>query len=248
MLMARNCEQVMRTHTVVMPSQQHERTFRAAVQAVWRLPCANALKVPLWRLALDAIPGARIRHWCCPCDLYRQHDAAPRLHSFWDCPVAHGVRAQLTRAMGGALLHREMLWLLTPPHPGIHRAVWQLVACLAIDAMEYGRRLLWARRHGSDWPDPGPAGMCVLRAGLPAHVVSEHIWPTILNGRLEVVTAVSNMAAARFWSTLDDFAAAHRQQLPSQFLDPPVPAWHPFLRVADGVLRAQLPVDVVELA
>ena len=146
--------------------------------------------MPLWRLALDAIPGAHVRLWRCPCDLHRVHDHASRLQSFWDCPVAHGVRAQLERALGMPMLSRTAVWMLAPPHPGVHRhrAVWQLVACLAIDTMEYGRRLLWARRHSPDWPDrdPGPAGLRTLRADLPDGVVSAHIWPRILAGWLDI--------------------------------------------------------------
>ena len=64
---------------------------------------------------------------------------------------------------------------------------------------------------------------------------------------MDVLTAVSNKAAARFWCNVHDFAAAHRRQLPAQLADPPIPAGHPFLAVDGGVLRAQLPVDVEEL-
>ena len=224
------------------PVQQ--RAFRAALRTVWRIPCANTLKVPLWRLALDAIPGAHVHPWHCPCNLHQAHDRASRLHSFWDCPVAHGVRAQLERALGMPMLPRAAVWLLTPPRPGLHKAVWSLVACLAVDAMEYGRRLLWARRHGPAWPDPGPDGLRALRDGLPDEVVATYIWPRVRAGRLEVLTEVSNLAAARFWSSLHDYAAAHGRRLPRRFEDPAVPADHPFLAWHGGVLRAQLPVDM----
>ena len=80
-----------------------------------------------------------------------------------------------------------------------------------------------------------------------ADVVSTHVWPRILAARLDVLTAVSNKAAARFWCSLHDFAAAHRHQLPALLADPPIPAGHPFLAVDGGVLRAQLPIDVDEL-
>ena len=97
------------------------------------------------------------------------------------------------------------------------------MACFAIDAMEHGRRLLWARRHRHDWSDPGPDGLQVLRDGLPNDVVAQdvvrmrghrfasdaNLWPRILVGRLDILTAVSNLAATRFWCHLHDFAAAH---------------------------------------
>jgi hypothetical protein len=88
----------------------------------------------------------------------------------------------------------------------------------------------------------------VLRDDLPDDVVTDHIWPRIIAGRLEVLTAVSNLAAARFWCSIHDFAAAHTRRLPRQFEDPPVPMHHPFLAVHGDVLRAQLPVEFAELA
>ena len=145
-------------------------------------------------------------------------------------------------------LSRAAVWLLAPPHPGIHKAVWRVVACFAIEAMEYGRRLLWARRHSPDWPDPGPAGLQLLRAGLPDDVVAAHVWPRVRAERQDISVAVSNMAAARFWCNLHDFAAAHRHQPPRQLVDPAVPAHHPFLSWDGHALRAQLPVDVEALA
>ena len=95
------------------------------------------------------------------------------------------------------------------------------------------KRLCWVQR----W-----AGL------LPDDVVDEHLWPRILDGRRDVLTAVSNLAAARFWCNLHDFAAAHRRQLPRQLVDPVVPADHPFLAWDGNVLRAQLPVDLAALA
>ena len=229
-------------------SPGQSRSFHMALRALWRIPCANALKVPLWRLALDAVPGAHVQPWRCPCDLHRHHERASRLHSFWECPVAYGVRSQLEHALGMPLLPRAAVWLLEPPHPGIHRAVWCLVACLALDAMDYGRRLLWARRRGPAWPDPGPAGLQALRDGLPDDIVDTHLWPRIVAGRREVVAEVSNLAAARFWHNLHDFAAAHARHLPRQFEDPPIPAGHPFLHVHGTSLRARLPVEFVDFA
>ena len=122
------------------------------------------------------------------------------------------------------------------------------MACLAIEAMDYGRRLLWAKRCSLEWPDPGPAGLQVLRAGLPEDVVVEEIWPRIRGARLEVVAAVSNLAAARFWHTLHDFASAHAGRVPRQFEDPPVPPGHPFLAPHGTGLRAQLPIEFAEQA
>ena len=220
--------------------------FRTALAAIWRMPFPNHLKCPLWRLAIDAIPGSRIPAWRCPCDLHRVHLAPARLHSFWDCPVAHGVRAQLQRALGMDMLPRHAVWLAQPPRPDIHVAVWRLVACMAIDAMEFGRRLLWARRHDQDWPDPGPAGVRALHDGLPAHVVDHHVLPAVAASRDDAVRAVANQAAARFWRSVYDFAAAHRRvAAPPRFQT--VPPVHPFIALRAGALEAQLPVDIDQL-
>ena len=219
--------------------------FRTTLAAIWRTPFPNRLKCPLWRLAIDAVPGSRIPAWRCPCDLHRVHHAPARLHSFWDCPVALGVRAQLQRALGLDILPRHAVWLAQPPRPDIHIAVWRLVACLAIDAMDFGRRLLWARRHDQDWPDPGPAGLRALRAGFPADVVDHHVLPAVIGARADAVQAVANRAAARFWRNINDFAAAHQRVTPARFQT--VPPAHPFLALSASGLVAQLPIDIDQL-
>ena len=68
--------------------------------------------------------------------------------------------------------------------PRIHRAVWHLVVCLALDAMEYGRRLLWTRRHSPDWPDPGPDDLQVLRDNYPNDVAVKYLSQRFLTGRI----------------------------------------------------------------
>jgi hypothetical protein len=155
--------------------------FRAALAAAWRLRCDNSIKEPLWRLAINCIPGSRVQPWHCPCGFRSPRCASSRQHSFWDCPVAVAVRDQLGVAMGGPP-SRASLWLLRPVPAGLCSGSWTLVCLAALDAMEFGRRYLWAERcsRGTDSP------------ALPASVV-----------------AVGNAAAARFWHDLQDFAAAH---------------------------------------
>lgn len=218
--------------------------FKASLGHAWHLPCANSIKEPLWRLALDAIPAGNYKPWRCPCNQNTTHPCS-RSHAFWDCPVAHAVRKQLNAALGlpaGAPgVSKASVWLLGPPPapPNIHPSVWRLVSLAAVAAMEHGRTLLWARRHGPSWPDPGPAGLSLLlaRTNLPANVIQSHIHPLILAARGEVVRSVCHMAAARFWVLLQDFAAAH----------PVVAGWdlpptHPFLSTnPDGNLSVRVP-------
>ena len=160
--------------------------FKTSLRAAWRLRCPNALKEPFWRLALDAIPGSRVHPWRCPCSTSVPSPHG-RPHSFWDCPVAMAVRRALEAAVPGTNLHRSALWLLRPPVPACSAPVWRLVCLAAVDAMEHGRRLLWAT-HLRTAPSPVPA---------------------------DVLTAIGDAAVARVWSSLRDFAAAHNPVLPA---------------------------------
>ena len=121
--------------------------FHATLRAVWRLPCPNSLKETLWRLAIDAIPGSHFFPWSCPCSLNSPPLTRARCHSFWDCPIAEVVRSQIAPVISPAPLTRASLWLLRPPAPTIFPAVWFLVCLSALDAMDFGRRRLWARHH-----------------------------------------------------------------------------------------------------
>jgi hypothetical protein len=124
------------------------RAFRSSLGAAWRLRCDNRLKEPLWRLAVDAVPGSLIRPWTCPCGARASAAAPPRQHSFWDCPVAVAVRAQLALALHEAP-SQPHVWLLQPPRASLRPGVWTLVCLAALSAMEYGRRRLWADRESS---------------------------------------------------------------------------------------------------
>ena len=113
--------------------------------------------------------------------------------------------------------------------PRIHRAVWHLVVCLALDAMEYGRRLLWTRRHSPDWPDPGPDDLQVLRDNLPIDVAVKYLSQRILTGRLDILTVDSDLAAARLWCNSHDFAATHRHHSDTSLVCGPAgPSGPPF--------------------
>lgn len=161
--------------------------FRSSLRKAWRIRCPNALKEPFWRLAIDATPGARVQPWRCPCstDVPYPHG---RPHSFWDCPVAVAVRRTLEATLPDTTLHRSALWLMRPPVPACSAPVWRLVCLAAVDAMEHGRRLLWATRHRTT------AAPCPLPD--------------------DVLTVVGAAAVTRFWSSLRDFAA-HAPVLPA---------------------------------
>ena len=83
----------------------------------WRLKWDNAQKEVLWRLAVDGIASANSRTaWQCPCCPHL--DASPRLHCFWNCPIACAVRAELSRALQHVTaqpIGRASVWLGQPP-------------------------------------------------------------------------------------------------------------------------------------
>jgi hypothetical protein len=113
-----------------------------------------------------------------------------------------------------------------------------MVALAALDAMEFGRRYLYALRASPDWPDPGPAGHAALARALPNFIFAAHVRRHILAARDALVQRVANAEAGRFWRTLGDFARLHRQQPQRWALTPA----HPFLCVQpDGSVGLALP-------
>jgi hypothetical protein len=191
--------------------QQHRRALVATMGAVWRLPWDNGHKEVLWRLAVNGVPGARVPG---PCACGARQPLGPpqplhnRLHSFWECPVARAVVAQLALGAGVQQVPLRCLWLLQPPSPDVSLPVWQVAALAALGAMEHGRCSLWALYHR-----PSAVGWDAAGA----------------------VERVSREAAARFWFSLEDFAAG-QEELPAAW-----PAAGPFFVVQDGRLAARGP-------
>jgi len=103
-------------------------------------------------MAVGATPGSRVRPWTCPCVGGTAPPSCSRMHTFWECPVAVAVRGQLESGLGGLTVQRSAVWLLDPPSPSVDARAWPLVAMAAVAAMDYGRRMLWARRR----EDPAP--------------------------------------------------------------------------------------------
>ena len=141
-------------------------------------------------------------------------------------------------------LHSPMFgsWI-APNTVLINPDVWKLVCMVAVDAMDYGRRLMWQQRDV--WPDPGPASLIIAslimlaKGTLPRHVVNMHIVPRVRNGRDVAVQAVGRAAAAHFWYCLQDFVMKQGAVSPW-----PLSPGHPFLCVRHGLLQLNLPVGV----
>ena len=114
----------------------------------------------------------------------------------------------------GVPLARDSVWLLWAP-PGVHQCVWEPVCAAALDAMAFGRRLLWAVHLDGRPDDPQQTRITryfpVLSPRLPA--------PVVRAGR---------RAAARFWERsqglvmLDEYPLKDQRWV-SRFAWPPFP-------------------------
>jgi hypothetical protein len=136
--------------------------FHATLARVWHLRWYNVHKETLWRMALDGVGQlgschVRVPPPPCACGAAV---GSPRLHAFWDCPVAAALREALHARLGQPV-KRAQLWLLHPP-AGVQQPVWDVVALAALSALEVGRRRL---RSGA-----APAAM-------PAHAVGKLLGP-----------------------------------------------------------------------
>ena len=188
------------------------KSFLSTLQTIWRMEVPNTIKEVLWRLSVNAIPGCLVTPWHCPCHgPVHSPPTTGRQHSFWDCPVSVAVREQLDHALGSPVRQWEV-WLLISPRPDLRKSIWHLVCLLALDAMEFGRRLLWAASHDHT---------CLrMPPGSP---------PT------DVTPVVARLAVARFWSSLQDYVS-DQSEGPSGLAP-----GHPFLSDQDGRLVVVLP-------
>ena len=146
---------------------------------LWRLPVSNDLKEVFWRLAQDALPlASRMPSTVRPCPCGAADPRPGRQHHFWDCPVAVGVVAEISAALGGAPLARSDIWLMRCP-AAAHDGAWKVVCLIALAAMDFGRRYL-------------------IRHGLAASVAASPPDPNL-------PTLATRSAVAHFWELIQDF-------------------------------------------
>lgn len=154
------------------------------LRCLWQIPWENCHKEPFWRLVYDAFPTAARMHLDQPC--LCGGAPADLEHHFWACPVAAAVTTSISAAIlehrpaaAAAPITVSQLWLGRPPH-GVHEGVWHVVCLAAIEAMDSGRRRMYAM---SVAPNPHPPS---------------------------IVATCGRHAVARFWSLLADFVALRR--------------------------------------
>ncbi|GIL80441.1 hypothetical protein Vretifemale_9655, partial [Volvox reticuliferus] len=114
----------------------------------------------VWRLVVNGIPLPGNTHLSrvpikpYECGIYggdTDQPYSPRLHHFWECPIAKAVREQIDRhlrlpssaTIEGAYVTRQQLWLVQAP-PGCEQAPWDVIAMAVLSSMEYGRYCLRA--------------------------------------------------------------------------------------------------------
>ena len=148
--------------------------LRALLKRLWRVRWENKRKEPFWRLVYDAHPtaarmGQQGQQRPCLCGA---GPPADRHHHYWACPVARGVVDTVSEALAAAgllpaPLPKAAIWLARAP-PAVHSGVWDVVCLAAVDAMDHGRRRMFALSTG-----PPPAS--------PLHVICArssvaHFW------------------------------------------------------------------------
>ena len=189
--------------------------LRSAFATLWQLPWHNVHKDCFWRLTVNGVPwagGHGLAHAAQTCDCGWGPDAqqeeplrasAWREHVFWSCPVAQAVAETVQRQVPGELQHglRPHVWLALHM-PGVEPAVWQVVALAALSAMQFGRRVLWAKSRAAE----------VARAagGGRRQITIEEAWgleeaPPVV----PVLQQAQRRAVAEFWSLLQSFASMH---------------------------------------
>jgi hypothetical protein len=200
------------------------REFVRLLPSLWSLPWENNQKEVLWRLATDGVQGVNSRlPFECPCCLVLSPACDPRLHCFWECPVALAVRAALQATLATLTtqpIHRASLWLCAPrPSPTLDAEVWRVVCLAALSAMDHGRRQGWRLKYAADAAAlPGPRQSTLHEVwGLPP--------PPGVETR-SIPDRAAALAVADFWVRIADFVAT----------DAPPPEWadrvhatHPFI-------------------
>jgi hypothetical protein len=206
------------------------------LRRVWKLGCDNTLKETLWRVTLNGVPGAGgggiIFITPCPCGWHPTHGPRPdlmwRSHYFWECRVATAVvgavRAGLeAKAVPAGALACRHIWLLQPPDAAVYADVWRVVCVAALDAMAYGRRLLWALHLDTGAAPPDDQTLIT------------DFFPVLTAGPAQPDKAdrAGRAAVARFWTSLQEVASLDRVPPAWAAADGPPPD-HPFI----GVVRA----------
>lgn len=226
-------------------TERAQDRLEAAMARLWCLPWENGRKETLWRLTVNGVPGAGGCDIClggrCPCGWAGPPDGVTRSvgarswrqHYFWECAVARVLVEHVQAALPGRQVLRRHLWLLQPP-AGVHACVWEPVCAAVLEAMAFGRKLLWAR-HEERLPQPGQR--CITQF-FPVVRARQSPQPPPLHER------VGRLAVAKFWELLQGLVTLDECPVKDRRWEA-VPADHPFLSVTRVTGRPFRPLRFV---
>ena len=225
----------------------------ASMKILWKLPWENERKETLWRLAVNGVRGAGghdiVPNGPCPCgwqapssdeDLSRRA-MQQQIHVFWSCPVAAAVRNTVSSALPPETqIPCSALWLMQAPH-GISKEVWSVVCAAAVEAMDWGRRYLWALSWDCEEAEESlDHTQTLITAFFPAIGPASTPPVTEEGQQATLVRRASHRAVAQFWCFLQDFVG--QRYAPEEWRA--VAATHPFIGVLVEGGRARLQLNL----
>ena len=218
-----------------------------AMQKLWSIKWENKHKEILWRLSVNGVRGAgghdiSLAHPCAcgwsgppttPNANAQQSAHAWRAHYFWECPVAKAVVREMRAAVPATVeVTCANLWLLQPPNETVLAEVWAFVCMIALEAMDWGRRCMWAmlmkEREQNAATDPQQT---LITDFFPVTEEDQHDE----GATTTAPERASKKAAVWFWCLLQDFVALKR--VPDSWGT--VPPTHPFMGGQTGADQHQ---------
>ena len=212
----------------------------ASMRILWKLPWENERKETFWRLAINGVPAAGGHDIAptgpCPCGWQGPPSGEDQplramqqqIHVFWSCPIAAAVRESVSSALPlETQLPCSALWLLQTPS-GIHSEVWSVACAAAVEAMNWGRRYLWAlSRDCEEAEELLDHTQTLITAFFPPVAPASTAPVTEEDREATLVRRASHRAVAQFWCFLQDFV--EQRYAPEEWRA--VAATHPFIGV-----------------
>ena len=205
--------------------------FLKALQLVWKTPWLNVHKEPLWRLAINGIPGRHLHHDC-PCSQHKpcsfpsdKRSIAWRDHHFWSCPLPQSLFSVISQSLSFPIQCHHV-WLLHTPHHTMHRGAWSIMATAAIAALDSARRYLIKCHLEDHDQDDGQT------------LITDFFTPTSSPSSpartcRSPLERAQRFAVERFWALLQDFADLH-PTIPSTWTNVQLLRGHPIFSSPDG--------------
>ena len=163
--------------------------------------------------------------WCASCRRFYSWGCRWRGIAFGFCGPLQGCTT--LRSLLPLVPLRRKRWHPVTPLSLSNQCVWEPVCAAALDAMAFGRRMLWAVHLNE-------------RPGDPQQTRITRFFPVLSPRRPAPVVRAGRWAAARFWERLQDLAMLDEYPLKDQRWES-VSRGHPFLGVEDVPDRPERP-------